>query len=448
MMSPFERLAKAVSNDIYRREHGDYDAFDYVHDQQWSASKIKSILRKEMGNGDWLDRVITETAEAESPTSFIYWSALAAVSAVVNNKVYLQKGGIYKLYPNVYVMLVAKSGLRKGYPVAFSKALVQEVNNTRIISGRSSVQAIIKELSQSKAVPGGGIIKDSIGYINSGEFSTALVRDEDSLTILTDLFDGHYNPSWNNTLKGSGKEELKNVNITLLGAFNQTHFNTMISQKELTGGFVARCITVLEHKRSHKNDLLDDDTVPVDTKGLAEYLKGLTKLEGKFRLEVDAKAMFRKWYKSFEPEESDDTTGTLNRIHDTILKVSMLISLARGGELVIRKTYLEEAFEKVMQTVQSITQITAGSGIDVDFSAKLRVVLNELIQATGFTLTRAEILGKHYGDFDKFTLDKIIDTIYDAKGLEYKMIGSDMHYTLTEKAVNAIRGSSRLRVAK
>lgn len=397
---------------------------------------------------DWLTRVIDETSEAESPTSFIYWSALSAVSAVMNNKVWLQKGGIYKLYPNIYCLLVARSGLRKGYPVALSKQLVQEVNNTRVISGRSSVQAIIKELSQSKAVPGGGIIKDSIGYINSGEFSTALVRDQDSLTILTDLFDGHYNPSWNNTLKGSGKEELKNVNITLLGAFNHTHFNDAISSKEITGGFIARCITVLEHKRSKKNDLLDTVDQPVDTKGLASYLKTLSLLTGEFKIDDDAKQMYKDWYKSFEPEDANDQTGTLNRIHDTILKVSMLISLARGGELIIRKVYLKEAFDKVMQTVESLNKITSGTGIDLDFSAKLKLVLQELIEAEDHTMTRQKILMRHWGDFDKFTLDKIVDTLYESGGLLWKMDGAEMRYTLTEKAINAIHGNSRLRVAK
>jgi hypothetical protein len=85
----------------------------------------------------WVEHIVEEHKEFESPLSFWRWAALAAISAVVKDSVWINRGTMYDLYPNIYVMFHAESGLKKGPPVALAKKLVKEVNNTRIISVRS-----------------------------------------------------------------------------------------------------------------------------------------------------------------------------------------------------------------------------------------------------------------------------------------------------------------------
>jgi hypothetical protein len=98
----------------------------------------------------WVNEVMDSTKELESPRSFFYWSALTTISAILKDNVWIDRGGAFKLYPNIYVMLLAGSALRKGLPVALSKNIVQLVNNTKLIVGRSSIQGILKELSEAK----------------------------------------------------------------------------------------------------------------------------------------------------------------------------------------------------------------------------------------------------------------------------------------------------------
>ena len=100
----------------------------------------------------WIDKLQEATAGAETPRSFIYWSAIATIAAVANNGVYLNRRDpetkkiIYRLSPNVFIMLIAESGLGKGLPVVLAKKFVQKVGKTRVISGRNSIQGIIQEL--------------------------------------------------------------------------------------------------------------------------------------------------------------------------------------------------------------------------------------------------------------------------------------------------------------
>src|SRR6478736_4398036 len=92
----------------------------------------------------WLDKLLSQHNELESPTNFWLWGGLASISAVVKDNVWIDRQ-IYKLYPNIYVMFHAESGLKKGPPISMAKQLVRGVGGTRIISGRSSIQGILKE---------------------------------------------------------------------------------------------------------------------------------------------------------------------------------------------------------------------------------------------------------------------------------------------------------------
>src|SRR5258706_15849366 len=90
------------------------------------------------------------TAAYESPTSFWRWSSYALVAAILRDNVYFEHG-LFKTYPNIYVILLADSAeYRKGgsFPLVTELLLHEEIRNTKIIQGRNSVQAVIDDLSQ------------------------------------------------------------------------------------------------------------------------------------------------------------------------------------------------------------------------------------------------------------------------------------------------------------
>lgn len=388
---------------------------------------------------NWLQLLLEQTKRAESPRSFIVWAGLTAVSAVVNNKVWIDKGGLYNLYPNIYVMLIGPSGLRKSFPPMVMRKLVGMVGNTRIITGRSSVQKIISKLSTAYTSPGRKIEKDAIGYINAGELATSLVRDQDALTLLTDLHDGNYNKEWSYNLK-TGTEELKNVCVTMVGAINPELFGDFITQKEIGGGFIARNFLIYETRRAQKDALLrkkvDDQ---IDYEVLVQHLKELTNLTGEFVIEEEAMALYENWYEAFDPESMDDRTGSANRIHDQILKVAMLLALCeRSDSLLITKTEMEKAFALCTQSTSSVNRVLIGTGIHVD-APKIKLVIDRLLAAENHSLTRKEILAKNYGSIDRYDLDRIVATLEEAGGLKVEGYGAEAIYTMTEKALEGLK---------
>src|SRR5688572_17591509 len=109
----------------------------------------------------WIDEVLKSHEEVETPQSFYFWSGLCAISAVLKDNVFINRGGAYILYPNIYVILHADSGLKKGPAINLAKDLVKRTGNTKLVSGRSSIQGILKKLGTGQSQPGGKVEQKS-----------------------------------------------------------------------------------------------------------------------------------------------------------------------------------------------------------------------------------------------------------------------------------------------
>lgn len=386
---------------------------------------------------NFIENLLDLTKEAESPKQFFYWSALASLSAVVKRNVYIKKK-IYRLYPNIYVMLVARSGLRKGYPVIIARDIVERTNTTKVISGRNSIQAILLELSKQYSRPDGSVVSGASAFINSGELNTLLIEDPSSQTILTDLYDSNYNSEWVNTLKGEGKEKLKDLYITMLTATNQTHLKDFLQQKSISGGFIARTHLIYADKKSHLNALIDDDSGPdIDMSCLVKYLQDISKLKGNFKLTDGAKTAYKIWYKEHNDKMDnghEDITGTSDRLHDHVLKIAMLLSLAERMDLTIEKSHIEQSILDCTAFIISAKRVSAGEGSSENKN-KIRAFMECLIASPNYEMPRKEVLRKRYGDFDAYDLDKMIETLTQAGIVERRDTIGGIVYKLSAKAL-------------
>lgn len=379
---------------------------------------------------NWIDSLVEENQGVETPEAWIWWSLLTCISAAAGNNYHLTtlKGNlVYK--PNLYVMLLGESGLGKGYPVNLAKRLVQKANSTRVIAGRSSIQAIIKELSITRSVEGQPPIQDSRGYIVNGELSTAIIQDPDSLTVLTDLYDGHYNPEWTNLLKGDGAEKLKQPYITALFGSSPAHFYDSIPQVNIEGGYIGRNLIVYEEKRAKNLDLLDDESTDEDKFEVYLVPKYVPHLEhiGKHKAQLvpteGARHFFNNWRRKWRDEQGADKTGFMNRLPDHVLKVSMCLALSEwefNGE--IREDHFQIAIQKVTQLIYANKKTTAGRGPD-PLAAATKSVLDYLLAAHEQKLTKKQLLWKGYGEFNTFSLDQVLDNLVEMGWVKKIKIG-------------------------
>lgn len=408
---------------------------------------------------NWIDHIVQIHSEFESPLTFWKWSAIASISAVVKDNVYLSQG-MFNLYPNIYVMFHADSGLKKGPPVNLAKRLVKEVGNTRVISGRSSIQGILKKLGTSESQPGGKIDKGSSAFICSSELSSSIVEDKAATDILTDLYDRSYNvDEWSSLLKME-QFDLKNPTITMLTATNEAHSSSFFDRKDVAGGYFARTFIIYENEENRSNSLLVPPETPINHKHEAEYLKELAKLKGSFqslgsRIETDAHTlsiynhytkqtewftpagfMYENWYVQFKKDLKlvKDSTGTLNRFGSSVLKVAMLLSLGSSTDLVINEDCMTEAIATCEKLVGNIRRVTVGKTEgEASDSGRKKLLLTELMNRDTRSITRAQLHKKYWMHGTLNEWDETVLSFQAGEILTIETMGNQMVYKMTDK---------------
>jgi predicted transcriptional regulator len=386
----------------------------------------------------WLELLIKETDFVETPKQWIYWSGLATISAVASPNIKVQKGA-YELRPNLYVLLIGRSGLGKGFGPSLSKKLVTMVDNTRIISGRGSIEGILKELSIAKARENGSIpFKDARGYLCSGEFASSLYEATHALTILTDLYDGHYNPSWDNTLKNSPIERLRNPCLTLLSGANPAMFDLTVDKSHLSGGFVGRTLLIAADKRFRSNSMIyenGEEPDVIDYEKLASYLKQLSKVEGLMTWSKEAKKVYNAWFYPYRDAEYEDSTGTYDRMNDHVIKVATCISLSRKLDKVIEDEDIEEALG-VCSSLSESAKKAAGMEGRSAIASVIKSFLMIMLAAEDYTLSRKQVLQRSFGNIDSSELDQVVETLSQTGYVVQKSGGKEIKYQLTKACIN------------
>lgn len=377
-----------------------------------------------------------EVTHVETPRSWIWWSLVTAISAVSSQYYCRSLKGTVNWKPNLFVMLLGESGLGKGFGVNLSKLLVQHTETTRVLAGRASIQAIVSELAKAKTnASGKAPIMDSRGFIINGELSSAIIADVDALSILTDLYDGHYNQEWDNLLKISGKEKLKNPYLTALFGSSPDHFYDSIPSANIGGGYVARNLIVYEERRFQNVDLFepeDTDEISDRVNGYivpryGEYLTKIGSSGGRIILNQSAKDLYNNWRRKWRETQVKERTGFFNRVPDHVIKTAMCLCLSRyNSGLIMNEFDVEDAIKKVTDLIYSNKIAAQGNSNQVDpVVAHTKTVINLLLAAPDNTLARRLLLSRAYpyGLCDTSTLDKILDNLYELGWIAEKTRG-------------------------
>lgn len=411
-------------------------------------------LQEKVGN--WLDKIANQHVELESPKSFWYWAAIAAISAVVKDQIWLDRQ-IYNLYPNVYIMLHAESGLKKGPPVSMARQLVKPVNNTRIISGRSSIQGILKELGTAYTQPGGKIQTKSVAFICSSELSSSIVDDKVATKILTDLYDRQYNiGDWKSLLKME-TFDLKDPTITMLTATNEAMSEDFFTRSAIQGGYFARTFIIYEKSSPVNNSLIFPLTNQPNYTDSANYLKEIAKLSGPFEklasLEKEGQYKYKKvkfgrdiyfnevgmiydnWYERFKNQiilaENKDETGTMNRFGDSVLKVAMLLALAEKPELVLSAESMILAIGECEKLLGNVRKTTLGKH-GISSAAVLKtMIMTELLSRDDHRISRQMLMKKMWANYENASEFDDMMLSFDQSGMiKTTNIGNEIVYVM------------------
>lgn len=419
---------------------------------------------------NWLDDLIKHHSEYEAPMSFWWWGGIATISAVIKDKVWMDRY-IYNLYPNIYVMLHADSGLKKGPPINMAKKLAKMTGDVRVITGRSSMQGILKEMGSAQTKPGGKVETKSTVFICSSELSSSIVEDPVATKILTDLYDRNYNEGeWKSLLKME-QFQLHDPTITMFTATNESMSEDFFTKSAVQGGYFARTFIVYESKRNARNSLAYPPEHIPDYRAYADYLKQLSKLDGSFKafatLNNSGEYKYKKlkigldgtpreiwfdkagliyddWYDNFldlvDAQEVKDPTGTLNRFGDSVLKVAMLLSLAEHPKLEITESAMLRAVSTCEKLLGNVRRTIHGKQGTSSSSILKTLIIDVLYNREPHQISREVLMKKmwtHYADADEF--DNIMLSFHHAGMIKTHTMGNTIVYTMPSDQVEELR---------
>lgn len=396
-----------------------------------------------MSNPTFIESFLSHTAHYESPGSFWRWSAYGTIAAVLKDNIYRGQGDS-RLFPNIYILFLAESGGRKGKPIDFSETILAKVNNTKIISGRSSIQAILDEIARSETdKKTGEIHKGGSAIFYAQELAAGIVSDPESIGILTDIYDYKSNP-YKSRLRTGPCFNLDQIVFSMMAGSNEEMLKGIFDEKGKKGGLLARTFLITPNESRPPNSLMRVDREKLDkSKAIViAKLKEISLLKGEMVFTEEAIAEYEEWYGPFYLRYKDkkEATGAMARIHTGILKIAMILA-ANDLTHMVEKCHVEMAINDCIALLPNYKAFAFGGGLSDECKAG-GYVLMDLMKAKDHALSRKEIIREYFNLFSAESLDKAMSMLEQGGMVEstIKGAGFDSGWKLSKDGVSMMEG--------
>jgi len=361
---------------------------------------------------NWLSGLQEYVEETEAPRSFWLWGGLFTLSSALQRKVWLPYG-LENLYPNLYVIIIAPPGKRKGAPIALAKKMLTEIKipvSVDSSSKRALTQALAETAKTEQFLYKGKPSPMSTLAIVSKEMSSLLaVNPKEMIEVLTDLFDSH--DEWKYGTSGQGKDFLYNVCISCFIATTPTWFNRNLPVEAIGGGYTSRHVIITDEKK-HKLVPIPPRPDKKLYKKLILDLAHIGNLVGPFEWAPDAEAFFRSWYRKvpsiIQTSRDERTVGFMERLHILALKTAMTLRVAYSDNLIVELPDIQKATALMENVLQNLSLAFGGYG-----SSRLGPETYRVMQQiqTLKKITQNELLAMNYRNLSKSELEEVIETL-------------------------------------
>jgi len=287
----------------------------------------------------------------EIPGIFAVWCGLAGLSCAMARRCWIDMG-IYTIFPNMYIVLVASSGrCRKSVSISVMENLLRQLEpSPNLISQKITPEALIDAIKVVQTNDDKVFLKEScVGFVIADEINTFLNKKtyEAGLgSILTSMFDCKSHFSYHT--KGRGIEVLNDSCLGLLAGTTVEWLKAAMPDEAIGGGLTSRivfvyCATeakpVAITRRSKEQGEIEES--------LLKKLKKIMTLEGEVKLTQDAwdyyEQNYNKFYKETTFYDMPTLAGYASRRHVHLLKLAMLFAVSNRMEINVIKTDIESA---------------------------------------------------------------------------------------------------------
>lgn len=318
----------------------------------------------------------------DAPPEFHHHAAMTALAFALGNRVWCDGWG-RSIYPNLWVVVIAKSGYGKSVPLDMAENLIRQAGlGAGMLPGSFSQEALLTQLS-----------KQPVSMFCLQEFSSfvkMLDREYNSgaMAWLTELFDVP-DTYQRMLLKGGGTTlTLSKPCITMLGASSPDWFAESYKASALRGGFLARFLFCPSNDAGKYVGYPGPRDVAVEA-GLACHLADASKLHGKFDTS-GVRKRFNEWDQQARERLRKDCppemSGIRSRAGLMVWKAAMLLHVSRNVEDLLLTTQELELAIKYVERVHAQAEKYLSEEVASDRWEVHRLKLLEVVKRGGGTV--------------------------------------------------------------
>lgn len=366
---------------------------------------------------NWLEAYMEYTRDTESAPLFHKWVAISTLAAVLRKKTWLNFGRL-RMYPNLYIVLVAEPGIaRKTQAISYGNRLLSEIAGVATSSDAITKEALIQELEQVAAdepMPDGTTFRHASLNVISREFESFLGQKKENtkmLVLLTDLFDCEELP-WKYKTKSSGSNIAPAVFLNLLGATTPESLASCLPPSAIGGGLTTRMIFVWASGRTKRVPIPENPSQPLK-EALIHDLSVISRIAGAYEFSPTCRQEWINWYNSYDERSprricrDPAFNGWYSRKQMFIQKLAIIISASRSNSLVLEWETFEEAIDYLEEVELRMGKTFSAIGRS-DITSDVDLIMSIVQQHK--VISEKALLHMVWRDIDSKKFDNVIDT--------------------------------------
>jgi len=289
------------------------------------------------------------SGNTEAPKLFHTWCAISGIASMLGKNFWLTRGH-FKVYPNLYVMLIGTPGTGKGTCINILQSLLLEAGYRTFAADRSSKEKFLLDFQDGFSFSESGMdtnsdtmfsINDFLSQQISGpevkevfilaeEFNDFIgTNNADFISILTKLWS--YQGPYRNRLKNSKSVILNDPCVNILGGNTSAGFALAFPPEIIGQGFLARLLPIYGEPTGRKISFPDLPDSGLRTELVERFVAIRRDVRGEATLNGEAKFLLDRINQEWQPLIDGRFQHYTTRRFNQLIKICLGQAASRGS---------------------------------------------------------------------------------------------------------------------
>lgn len=373
-----------------------------------------------MDEPNFLKKYVSILENTEVPPRFAIWCGLSAISAMLERRIWADMG-IYKIYPNMYIILVAESGrARKSTAVKITKKLLRATDpGPRQIAQKITPEALIAALRSERTDEEAKLMGETCGGIIIADELMTLINRKSYDTGLASLFIPFYDceDKFEYQTRSHGTETVNYSHLSILGASTINSIREALPASAIGDGFTSRVLFIYTDVIPPPVAWTEFDATKAKTmEELTQHLQEIAGLSGKIEFTPEAKKFFideyNRYYLDSPFYDIPQLRAYSSRRHTHLVKIAMCLMVCEEPTLILDKRYLVGA-KDIIEDAEGQMPLVLQQIVTSDIGELTEQVFRFI--GSQAPVKRTTVMAHFAHKIDADALKKILETLMQAE---------------------------------